>query len=384
MNDHQNNSPSLGEVRLLHIADLHLGSPFAGFDVKTGEARREELLASFENLLAAAAEAGFHAILIAGDLFDCGYVGMDSVRRVFGAMASCGLPIVISPGNHDPYTEGGIYDGKKIPDNVYLFDSPQMSHFDLDGLSLRVHGYAFEGRSYTSDPLASDIELAEGRFNVLCAHGDISSPLSVYAPINLAQLEGVGFDYVALGHIHKYSEPLKLGKSLVAYSGFAEGRSFDECGFGGAIAVTLTPGASFAASAERIILSQKRYLTAEIDVSGAATTGDLLKAIKQYLYTEGIGRETSLRLTLTGTVDPSLQCERIISADEAGLAMLEIRNETLPIFDAEYLENDITLRGALYRQLLPMLNSPDGDTRRVAIGALRMGLAALEGKALTR
>ena len=260
-----------------------------------------------------------------------------------------------------------------------------MSYFDLDGIGLRVHGYAFDSRSYTDDPLSEDAELAEGRFNVLCAHGDIFSPLSTYAPINPARLGEMGFDYAALGHVHKYSEPVKLRGCLVAYSGFPEGRSFDECGFGGALTVTLTrDGDGVSAEAERVVLSGKRYLTGELDVTGASGVSDLVASIKQYLSKNGIGRETSLRLTLTGAVDPSLQCDRVMSADEAGLALLEIRNETLPLFDAEYLENDITLRGALYRQLLPMLNSPDGETRRVAIGALRMGLAALEGRGLTR
>ena len=384
MNNSQINPAPTGEIKLFHIADLHLGSPFSGLDVRSSDARREELLRSFEDAVTLAAREGCHAILIAGDLFDCGYAGIDTIQRVFSALGACGLPTVIAPGNHDPYTDGGIYESKGIPDNVYVFESPKMSCFDLDGVGLRVHGYAFNGRSYTDDPLAGEVTPAEGRYNVLCAHGDIYSPLSTYAPINLPRLGELGFDYVALGHIHKYSEPIRIKNSLVAYSGFPEGRSFDECGFGGALIVTLSRDSEVNATVQRVVLSKKRYLTGEVDVTGASNVSDLVSTIKGYLAKNGLGRETSLRLTLTGTVDPSLQCDRVMSADEAGLALLEIRNDTLPMFDAEYLENDITLRGALYRQLLPMLNSPDGETRRVAIGALRMGLAALEGRALTR
>jgi len=326
MSDSKTSSISGGEIKLFHIADLHLGSPFSGLDVKSSDGRREELLRSFEDALKLALREGCHAILIAGDLFDCGYVGKDTVERVFKALKSCGLPTVISPGNHDPFTEGGIYGSKSLPDNVYVFESTKMSYFDLDGIGVRVHGYAFAGRSYTDDPLSQNADLAEGYFNVLCAHGDIYSPISAYAPINPTRLAEMGFDYAALGHVHKYSEPIRLKNCLVAYSGFPEGRSFDECGYGGALTVTLSRESTVTAVAERVILSQKRYMTGELDISGASSAGDAVSLIKAYLAMEGFGRETALRLTLTGTVAPSMQCDRVMSADEAGLALLEIRN----------------------------------------------------------
>ena len=69
-----------------------------------------------------------------------------------------------------------------------------------------------------------------------------------------------------------------------------------------------------------------------------------------------------------------------LSASDLGLALLQIEDNTLPIFAAEYLENDISLRGALYRQLLPKMRSDDENERKVAAEALRIGLCALEGK----
>lgn len=382
MNGQDRNIMSKGGLLLFHSADFHLGSPFSGLDVRESEARRRELLDSFASTCALAKNEGCSVMLIAGDLFDSGYADSETVSRVFGILADSGLPVVISPGNHDPYTEGGIYSSRSLPENVRVFESPEMSYFDFPELSLRVHGYAFESERYTADPLAGDVELAEGCFNVLCAHGDIYSPISTYAALSLARLEELGFDYVALGHIHKYSEPIKLGGTVVSYSGFPEGRSFDECGFGGALLVNLSEGGTRRAETQRVILSKKQYLSDTLDVTGSAGRSDLISAVKKYVSSKGLGIETALRLTLVGNVEPTAPESLSLTAAETGLALLEIRNETLPLLDAEYLENDVTLRGALYRQLLPALKSADSETRRVAVGALRMGLAALEGRDL--
>ena len=377
------NNRSKDKLRLFHTADFHLGSPFSGLDARSSESRRREQLDIFTTAISHAKDDGCVAILIAGDLFDCGYVDRQTVRSVFKLLGEVGIPVIIAPGNHDPMTRTGVYSAKDIPDNVFIFDSPEMSYMDFPRLHLRIHGYAFDSERYTDDPLSSgEICLAPNCYNLLLAHADIYSPISTYAPINLKQLESVGFDYVALGHIHKYEEPLRLGKTLVAYPGFPIGRSFDECGFGGALTVTLSPSEAFAASAERIILSDKRYLSESLDVTGASGRNELVSAIKKYVADKGYGRETSLRLHLTGSVDPALHCDPLLTASDLGLAMLDIRNDTLPVLNVEYLENDLTLRGALYRQLLPGLNDPDPRKRKVAAEALRMGLAAIEGRAV--
>jgi hypothetical protein len=65
---------------------------------------------------------------------------------------------------------------------------------------------------------------------------------------------------------------------------------------------------------------------------------------------------------------------------DSGAEYIEIIDDTMPAIDGEYLARDTTLRGELYRTLLPKLSSEDGNERKLAARALRIGLAAIDGK----
>ena len=370
------------KIKIFHTGDFHLDSPFSGCNVKESDARREALRCAFSAALERAASDGCDLILTAGDLFDCGYVTAETVSRAFSDIEKCGIPLVVTPGNHDPYRAGGIYDRSDNPKNLFIFTAPELSRLDLDGLPVSVHGYAFTSDRIDEPPVTSDkIKLHPTNINILLAHADIYSPISKYAPLSLKTLESSGFAYAALGHVHKAEEPLKTGSTTVSYCGFPEGRGFDELGFGGAMEVTVD-AVSGEVTAERITLSTRRYMIESVDVTGAESLTEIRSAVLRSVKEKGYGKETSLRVILTGSVSPSLPADVRIDTEETGLSLLEVENTTSPIYDDETLKNDISLRGALYRRLLPALSSDDKRERAVASEALRLGLAALDGKQL--
>ena len=55
----------------------------------------------------------------------------------------------------------------------------------------------------------------------------------------------------------------------------------------------------------------------------------------------------------------------------------------MPIADAIALSKDMTLRGELFRTLKERFDSPDMRERNVVAMAIRIGLAALDGRDLT-
>ena len=51
----------------------------------------------------------------------------------------------------------------------------------------------------------------------------------------------------------------------------------------------------------------------------------------------------------------------------------------MPIYDGKYLEKDVTVRGEIYRTLLPSLTSADPTVRKRATLALKIALSAIDG-----
>ena len=61
-------------------------------------------------------------------------------------------------------------------------------------------------------------------------------------------------------------------------------------------------------------------------------------------------------------------------------AKCEIKDMTEPLYDAAYLENDLTVKGEFYRLLAEKLSSGSAAEKRVAAEALRYGLAAMSAR----
>lgn len=377
-------------VKILHTGDLHLGSPFSGLSPRESEKCRARQEESFERMIEYAKAEGISLLLIAGDLFDGDAVSRGTLDRTFDALSSLPCPVVIAPGNHDPYHSASPYASRALPENVYVFDSEALSRVSFPdvGEGVDVFGYAFTEPALTASPLASlpdNFALGEGLSILLC-HGDLDAPLSRYAPISSQHLARSGADYIALGHVHNTGdELLRFGASYGGYCGFSEGRSFDECGFGSFRVITLSESATDSSpvlSAARVSCASHRYESRHCDVTGCASDKETAERIRAFLTENGFGSETTLRLTLDGEVSPRYAPD---TAAVTGLLTgdgtptpLTLIDRTLPVLDSDYLENDLTLRGELYRILKPKMLSGSDEERALAVLALRIGLSALD------
>ena len=291
--------------------------------------------------------------------------------------------MVIAPGNHDPYGEGSFYRCAELSEHVYVFTSSELQCFTFEELRVKVFGYAFTSSALTRSPLNGETPIGEdGYRHLLCAHADLSSPVSRYAPVTLGDLVMLGIEYAALGHIHQPPAPQRMGKTEARYCGFAEGRSFDELGEGGVLIVSAEEGEEL--RVERRILSRQRYEEAELSVEGCEDLGQLLGRLSETVASFAEVERTHLRLTLTGAADPEWIGALMADTEQhrGGLASLTLRDETVPALDGAVLAQDVTLRGALYRSLYLSLIDDDPEKRRCAARALQIGLAAIEGRSL--
>ena len=371
-------------VKILHTADIHLDSPFSLLDVKKAQVRRNEMRGTFTSLMMYAKMEKFDMVILAGDVFDTEFATKETMELLVSQFAqNPECRFVISPGNHDPLTPKGAYSKVEFPPNVYIFNSDDVTKFSFDDIGVDVYGWAFLDAEKEENPLRRGaIELDPGKINILAVHADMTAADSTCCPMNERDIERSGFDYVALGHIHAGGEVKKAGNTYYAYSGCLEGRSFDECGPKGAIVCKIdTDGGKKEFSFGQKRFSIRRYEKAAIDVSDTKTEEDVIEKIKALMRKYSMGEDTLLRVRMFGTVSPKWKIDvSKITETELGVFYFELRDETQPLLDYEALMDDISIRGAFFRELLPKLKSEDPEERKIAAAALRYGLAALEGE----
>ncbi len=367
-------------VKIFHCADIHLDSPFSLYSPREAEKRRTELRGAFTSALMYAREKKADIFIISGDLFDSEYVTRDTRELLLREFAKCGdMKIFISPGNHDPLTPGSIYATAEFPENVHIFGG-ERECVRLDDLGVDIYGFGFTGKNYLSSPVAGWSIQDKSRINILVCHGDMSGG-DTTGPISRQEIANSGFDYIALGHIHKPTGLLNENGVYYAYPGCIEGRGFDELGYKGAMFGTLEKGN---ADIQLKRFSKSRYELATVDISGAREKLEALDIIRNAIrqYTD----DTALRLTLVGEVKNAF----VILPNEIGKGCeypyyIEIIDETFVAPDLGELEQSNTLKGIFVRKLLEEMRSLDKESEeyRVRALALKYGIAALEDRGIS-
>ena len=375
-------------IKFVHTADLHLDSPFAMENAQKAAKRRAELRDTFVRLIDEAKKFGAHFVFVAGDFFDRRNVTkntLDLAGSLFASYPEC--KFIITPGNHDFYSPESVWEKTDFPSNVHIFKSTEIERITFENVGedndkVNVFGYAFNSQSFEYSPLSGEgaCAFAEG-INILCAHADIYSKTSANCPISVDQIGASGFDYVALGHVHNGGELCRAGDTYYAYSGSLEGLSFHDCGERGALFNTLEKKeGSVSLSSEFVPMATRVYAVEKINVTGALSDDEICEKISAALSKLDLSERTLLRIIVTGDVSPEAKVDiNRIKGLSSEAFFTEVVNDTAPLFDCEYLAGDLTVKGAFFRELLPMLKSEDPRERAVASKALRYGLAALSG-----
>lgn len=371
-------------IKFLHCADLHLDSPLSALNIRHAQVRRNEFRAAFTSLTLYVKMNKIDFLLISGDLFDSGFVSKDTIallKREFAAIPEC--EVIIQPGNHDPYTSQSYYKRADFSPNVHIFDTDELSCFDFPEKNTCVYGYAFTSQDLDRCPFADTHPTDSSRINILMAHGELGKTESSNCPIPLDSIKNSGYDYIALGHYHDFSDIKQIGTTYYAYSGCLEGRGFDELGEKGAIigAADKQKSGELNFGAKFIRFSKRRYEVSKLDISGCRTNADVVGMLASLISEKHYGEDVALRVRLSGSIAGDLNIsEEFIASQFPQLFLLELENNTMPLLDAEQLQRDPTIRGAFYSSLSSMLESSDMQERELAASALRYGLSALSGE----
>ena len=235
-------------MKLIHLADLHLVKRVNEFSMVEDQ---QYILTEILNLID---EQQVEAVLICGDVYDKAVPSAEAVELFddfLFRLSKRGLKVFIISGNHD--SPERIAFGSRLMDKSGIYLSP-VYHGAVEPVTLedtygKLNFYLLpflkpanvrrffpeeEISSYTDavGKAISQMQMDKKERNVLLTHQFVtgaslseSEDFSVGGTDNVDASVFEGFDYVALGHIHRSQ---KCGNEFIRYSGTPLKYSFSE------------------------------------------------------------------------------------------------------------------------------------------------------------
>lgn len=373
-------------VRILHLADLHLGASFPTMGER-GEERSRDLLSAFLRAVdfAAGAERPVDVVAVAGDLFDVhdpdeGLVFQ--VESAFDRLSEARIPILIAPGTHDaPAYRRSVYRRIRLPERAHLFLSPTLEpgpRLEVGSESVQTYGVSYDA-AVSERPLGDFRPAGIADYHVGVLHAALQdSPTwktrTNDLPVTRTEIAASGLHYLALGHYHNYAE-IREGGSTAVYPGTLEGRKFGENGPRYLVVATL---GREAVSLERTPWNARTVTEAVVDFQLAEIREErqLIERIAAFA-----GDREIVRVRLTGPAEFVFDAERL----RAGLAPrffhLELDDRTY-VVNARILERyreEATVRGVFVRRMLERIDQAESpEAKETAVLALRLGLSEFQ------
>ncbi len=342
-------------MKILHCADIHLGAKMDSFPKEISEKRKRELRDTFSRTVQFAKDRQIYVILLAGDLFDREKPYKKDVDFFYGIVESNPeIDFLYLRGNHD---EAG--EARELP-NLKTFSSAwryyEYGEVTVCGIELSKENK----RSYYST-----LRLDPKRTNIVMLHGQIGED------INLVKLREKNIDYVALGHIHEYSQNTLDGRGRYAYSGCLEGRGFDETGAKGFVVVDTDGGVR----AEFQPFCHRQIERIELDVTGLKEGFAMARKARE---TVGFSKEDIYRLELVGEVDAGVDefAEDVRSYLARDCAFLSVKDRTKKSIDYAAYAYDNSLKGEFVRTV----QACEEYTEEEKAQMIAYGLKALAGR----
>lgn len=310
-------------MKFIHIADVHLGMiPDAG--QPWSMERAEEIWETFRNVIQVCNRDQIDLLLIAGDLFHGQPQRKDLKEADYLFSTLEHTQVVLIAGNHDYVQRGSAYMNFQWSEKVTFLSEETLQIVEFPELDVSVTGFSYHSRTADGAILENIQAPHRAKYEILLAHGGEGT----CCPMNFSQLGTAGFDYVALGHIHK---PNLWNEYSMAYSGSLEPTDCNDKGERGYIRGTITStGTDFSL----IPFSRRQYINIRATVHASNTAGSisdrLNKAIAYY------GQKNLYSITLTGYFDPA--CPFDVKELRLDGNIVKLIDETLPDYDLEALQ----------------------------------------------
>jgi DNA repair exonuclease SbcCD nuclease subunit len=294
--------------RFIHAADIHLDSPLKGLELPE-DAPLEEIRAAsrraLENMVDLAIREEVAFVLIAGDLYDGEWRDFNTglfFNQCMVKLRDAGIRVFVVSGNHDAANQ--MTTTLQLPDNVHMFSSRKAETFTIDNINVAVHGQSFANRA-VSDNLSLNYPKAKsGHFNIGLLHTALTGREGhePYAPCSADDLSAKGYQYWALGHVHKREEV--HNDPWIVFSGNIQGRHIRETGAKGCTMVTVD--GNQVSKIEHITLDVLRWNLYEVDLKDCLNTDEVCDRVQRVFekaLADSDGHPVIVRLHLKGETD---------------------------------------------------------------------------------
>ncbi len=397
-------------LRVMHFADVHLGvETYGKYNPETGlNTRLEDFTLALNHAVDAALEADIDLAIFAGDAYKARDPNQTH-QRAFASglkrLTDAGVPVVMLVGNHDiPNTRGrahaleiyGLLGGGENLGSVTIFQSPQVQIVGTrkgqvavagmpyltrsrvlaqdEAKSKTVEEVAFLIRSKYADYVAQmgkecqtdypeHIALLTGHFTVADARVGVQNfllnPNEPQIPIaDVIVSQPSPWDYVAMGHVHKFQDMNKGQQPPIVYSG-----SIDRIDFGEraeAKGFVLVDVSRHHAEFRPVPLKTRPFLQIEVDTGASDDpTATIIKRLQDEPLTGAVVR---LTYKVPPARAPLVRTDEIRRALAPAHLLVALSREMPPgeaRVRAEMLQDSLTPEKALemYVDLQPRLSA---------------------------
>lgn len=385
-------------MKFLHFADVHLGiENYGRIDPSTGlHTRLQDFIKCFSFAIDIALEEKVDLVLFAGDAYKTSNPNPTHQRefaRQIYRLSEAKIPVIMINGNHDiPVSFGratslDIFDTLNVS-GMRVVTEPELLNIETKAGLVQVFGIPWptknlflvkeEYKNFTDEEITLEIQkrvsdkiIEYARVinpnipAIFTAHlaaaeatysGSERSAIigrdPVFPTLILAQKE---FDYVALGHIHKFQDLNLDSHPPVVYSGSIERINFgEEKDDKGVCLVNIEKSKT---SYEFIPLPARKFVTIEVTISEEQEpTNALIREIEKYDLSEAVVR---VFYTMSAEKEDSMDFKRINSALEGAFLVTTIAKKSKPEERRKRVEEITEDLGMLEAMDKYIQNNPD-------------------------
>ena len=180
-------------------------------------------------------------------------------------------------GNHDYLKKDSFYRKFQWCSQVTMFMQQKMSCVEFPDLGTCVYGLSYEQREITDALYSRAFARKRQPIEILLAHGGDET----HIPFVRRDLQDLGYDYVALGHIHK---PMELEGVNGFYAGALEPIDKNDTGIHGFVRGEITMSGI---KTEFMQFATREYVHLEVNVNESMTGRYLKEKIQNAITRKG-------------------------------------------------------------------------------------------------